>query len=383
MFYQFCLSAVLAIFICFTTNCSAQEKPVGVASSQQLQTYGKIIEIGKLSEARAAHTATRLNDGRILIAGGMERNGVFFDDADIFDPKTNNFAQAKNKMSVKRVSYTATLLPDGKVLLVGGWSNRDVPEMSAEIFDPQTEKFTPIKNANRRRSGHTATLLANGKVLIAGGFDGKENLSETEIFDSQNNSFTLIGKMRNARSVHAATKLADGRILLTGGEVNRGQILSSAEIFDPKTNNFSLTKAMNVVRYKHDSILLKDNRVLVFGGSDHRDWNGQYKSAEIFDAATNEFTPAGEMNFARFKVEGTAVLLKDGKVFVGGGGESAEVFNPLTNTFIKTTGEFGTPLYYATVTLLNDQRALIVGGYGRGTRETGPISTNRAWIFGL
>ncbi|MEJ7698684.1 MAG: kelch repeat-containing protein, partial [Pyrinomonadaceae bacterium] len=80
----------------------------------------------------------------------------------------------------------------------------------------------------------------------------------------------------------------------------RGQILSSAEIFDPQTNNFSLTKPMNVVRYKHDSILLKDNRILVFGGSDSRDWNGQYKSAEIFDAATNEFTPTGEMNFARF-----------------------------------------------------------------------------------
>jgi hypothetical protein len=140
---------------------------------------------------------------------------------------------------------------------------------------------------------------------------------------------------------------------------------------------------MNVVRYKHDSILLKDNRVLVFGGSDHRDWNGQHKSAEIFDATTNEFTPAGEMNFARFKVEGTAVLLKDGKVFIGGGGESAEVFDPLTNTFIKTTGEFGTPLHYATVTLLDDERALIVGGYGNGTREAGPISTNRAWIFKL
>ncbi len=380
--YQFCLSAVLAVFISFATNCSAQKNSVGVEGFQKIQTYGKITEIGKLSEARAAHTATRLNDGRILIAGGMERNGVFFDDADIFDPRTNTFAKAKNRMSIKRVSHTATLLLDGKVLIVGGWSNR-LPETSAEIYDPKTETFTSVGNTHRRRSGHSATLLDNGKVLIAGGFDGHEHLSEAEVFDPQNNSFTLIGKMRNARSVHAATKLADGRILLTGGEASRGQILSSAEIFDPKTIKFSLTKAMSVARYKHDSILLASGRVLIFGGSDNRDWNGQYKSAEIFDAATNEFTIAGEMNFARFKVEGTAVLLKDGKVFIGGGGESAEVFNPLTNTFIKTTGEFGTSLHYATVTLLDDERTLIVGGYGRGTRETGPISTNRAWIFKL
>jgi hypothetical protein len=382
MFYQICLSAVLGIFVSFATNCSAQEKYVADAGSQTTQTYGKITEIGKLSEARAAHTATRLNDGKILITGGMERNGVFFDDADIFDPKTNNFTQAKNKMSIKRVSHTATLLLDGRVLIVGGWTNR-LPDASAEIYDPKTEKFTFVGNTQRRRSGHSATLLDDGKVLIAGGFDGQERLSEVEVFDPKNNSFTLIGKMLNARSVHSATKLADGKVLLTGGEVNRGQILSSAEIFDPKTNKFSLTKAMNVVRYKHDSILLKDNRVLVFGGSDNRDWRGQYKSAEIFDARTNEFTPTGDMNFARFKVEGTAVLLKDGKVFIGGGGEEAEIFNPLTNTFVKATGRFGIPLHYATVTLLEDERALIVGGYGNGTRETGPISTNRAWIFKL
>lgn len=312
----------------------------------------------------------------------MERNDVFFDNADIFDPKSNNFVRVKNKMTIKRVSHTATLLPDGRVLIIGGWSSR-LPEASAEIYDPKTETFSRIGNTLRRRSGHSATLLDNGKVLIAGGYDGEERLSEAEIFDPKNNSFTLIGKMRGVRSVHAATKLVDGRVLLSGGEANRGQIVSSAEIFDPQTNSFSLTKAMNVVRYKHDSVLLKNNRVLVFGGSDSRDWNGQYKSAEIFDAATNKFTPTGEMNFARFKVEGTAVLLKDGKVFIGGGGVEAEVFNPLTNTFIKTTGEFGTPLHYATVTLLDDERALIIGGYGRGTRETGPISTNRAWIFKL
>ena len=382
MFYQFYLSVVMMVFINLTAHCSAQKTSVAGSNSQTAQAHGKVSEIGKLSEARAAHTATRLKDGKILIAGGMERNGVFFDDADIFDPQINKFARAKNKMSIRRVSHTATLLPDGKVLSVGGWSNR-LPERSAEIYDPQTEKFTPVGNTLHRRSGHSATLLDNGKVLIAGGFDGQNCLSETEIFDPRDYSFASNGKMQSARSVHSASKLADGRILLTGGETSRGQISSSAEIFDPKTNTFTLTKAMNAVRYKHDSILLADNHVLIFSGSDSRDWNGQYKSAEIFDAAKNEFTAAGEMNFARFKMDGTAVLLKDGKVFIGGGAEAGEVFSPSTNTFTKTAGEFGMPLHYGSVTLLDDERALIVGGYGRGTRAGGPISTNQAWIFKL
>lgn len=380
MRYKISAAAILAVFAGFTVNCSAQHKPIDA----QIQTYGKVSEIGKLSEARASHTATLLRNGKVLIAGGMERNGVFFDNADIFDPQTNSVKQIKGKMSIKRVSQTATLLPDGRVLIAGGWSNSDAPETSAEIFDPRTESFTAVGNLNRRRAAHTETLLEDGRVLITGGFDGKESLDDAEIFDPKTNTFSVIGKMKNARLAHTATKLADGKIFLAGGEIGRGQILSSAEIFDPKTNSFSLLKnAMTVVRYKHDAILLADGRVLIFGGSDSRDWRGQYKSAEIFNLRTGEFTPTGEMNFARFKIDGTTVRLEDGKIFIGGGSERAEVFDPQTNSFSRTNGEFGMPLHYATVTLLLDGRALIVGGYGRGTPEAGPVSTNRAWIFKL
>src|SRR5687767_12883070 len=143
MRYQFYTGAVLLVFIALAINCSAQKK---AAEAIQTQTYGKISEIAKLSEARASHSATLLKNGTVLITGGMERNGVFFNDADIFDPNTNTFKQAAGKMSVKRTSHTATLLKDGKVLIVGGWSNNDSPEMSAEIYDPQTETFKPIGN---------------------------------------------------------------------------------------------------------------------------------------------------------------------------------------------------------------------------------------------
>ena len=237
---------------------------------------------------------------------------------------------------------------------------------------------------SHRRSGHSVTLLSNGKVLVAGGSDGKESLSDAEVFDPQTGAFTRIGKMYSARVAHTATELADGKILLAGGSAKRDEITSSAEIFDSRTNKFSTLKnAMTVVRYKHDAILLKDGSILIWGGSDNRDWRGQYKTAEIYNPKTGEFTPTGEMNYARFKVEGTSVLLKDGKVFIGGGGESAEVFDPQTNSFTKTAGDFGAPLHFASATLLADGRALIVGGYGIGTREGGPVSTNRVWIFKL
>ena len=134
MRYQICLSAMLAVLIISVANCSAQKNSIDLKT----KTYGTIVEAARLSEARATHSATLLANGKVLIAGGMERNGVFFDSADIFDPKTNAFALAKGRMSRKRAGHSATPLADGRVLITGGWANRDAPEATAEIYDPQT-----------------------------------------------------------------------------------------------------------------------------------------------------------------------------------------------------------------------------------------------------
>ncbi len=377
---SFLLLTVLALLNCSSLpkTFSANENPASESS-----TVGKIVSIQNLSEKRASHSATLLPNGKVIVIGGMERNGVFFDTAETFDPEINKFTVSKTKMSMARVGHTATLLPNGKILIAGGWSQGDAPEATAEIYDPQTDSFAAIANMHRKRSGQTATLLENGKVLIAGGSDGGENLNDTEIYDPRNKTFAAGGKMSNARSAHSATMLADGKILLTGGEFSRGKISSSAEIYDPKTDLFNATGEMKNARYKHDSVLLKDGRVLIFGGSDARDWNGQYKSAEIYDPQTEKFTATGEMNLARFKVSETSVLLADGNVLIAGGAAEAEIFDPQTKTFSIVKGNIGEPLHYASVTLLKDGRALIVGGYGNGTRQTGPVSTNQAWIFQL
>lgn len=367
-----------------TAECEAQKTAVNVTAVAQNTSNGQISEIGRLSETRASHSATLLEDGTVLIVGGMARNGVFFANADIFDPETNLIRPVKNSMTRKRVGQTATRLLDGRVLIAGGWSNRDAPERSAEIFDPKKGEFIDTVNMAFRRSGHTSTLLADGKVLIAGGTDNKTFIREAELFDPATNTFISAGKMHIARSVHTATVLNDGKILFAGGDSQDGQVTNTAEIYDPMSKQFTIqTGAMTTGRYKHDAVKVADGRVLIFGGSNERDWNGQFNSAEIFDPKSGKFTRTGDMNFRRFKIAGTAVPLKDGRVFIGGGASSAEVFDPKTERFTVVMSEFGTDLHYASATLLKDGRALVVGGYGNGNPETGPISTDRVFIFSL
>ncbi len=361
---------LIAFLLTFSIGCSAQK-----TSAENIK------KIAKLENARAAHTATRLLDGKVLILGGMQKNGVFFDEAELFDPQKNSFTKPKHKMTKKRVSHTATLLKDGRVLIVGGWSNRNAPERSAEIYDPKTQKFVAVGNTKFARSGHGSTLLENGKVLIAGGYDGERNLSEAELFNPKTNRFESIKKMQTARNVHSATKLKDGKVLITGGELRRGKVISTAEIFNPETNEFTnISTKMNAIRYKHDSVLLTDGNVLIFGGSDDRDWGGKLKSAEIFNPEKQTFTPTKDMNFARFKISQTATVLKNGKVLIAGGSEKAEFYDPKKKSFEIVSGNLGKSLHYSTVTLLKDGRALILGGY-EFVHGGEPTSTNQAWIF--
>lgn len=109
--------------------------------------------------------AVKLNDGTVLLCGGGSHNTGFNDACEIFDPAGPSVAYTSGKMQAGRNLTTATLLQDGRVLIAGG--NQNPPD--AEIFNPKLGTFTAAGNFNSERSEFTATLLSDGGVLLAGG----------------------------------------------------------------------------------------------------------------------------------------------------------------------------------------------------------------------
>ncbi len=372
------LFVILMITVAFVPSCRSQAITDEQKSQSNTVRGGVVSAVRSMTAKRAAHTATLLDNGRVLIAGGFVGDGGGLSTAEVFDSITNSFASA-GSMTTNRASHTSTLLPNGKVLISGGYNGSYLN--SAELYDPATNRFTSAGQMVTARSGHVATLLNDGKVLLVGGVGtGWTFLADAELYYPKTNTFTATGGMATARESHTATLLSDGKVLIAGGHKGRRAditIYTSAEIYDPANGTFTAAGNLTVKRHKHDATRLADGRVLIVGGSDERDGGGAYRNTEIFDPASKTFVSVkNNMNTARYKLQGTAILLKSGKVLIAGGSNRAEVFDPTTNSFYLAEGDMGTKQLFATATLLKNGQVLITGGYTDGV-----IVSANAWIY--
>lgn len=159
--------------------------------------------------------------------------------ADLFQQASQSFS-ASTSSTAWRLAYTATRLRDGRILIAGGMGG-SIPSPTncvavAEIFDPVSRTFTSTGTLVKSRVYHTATLLRDGRVLIAGGTDcaGEQytGTRSAELFDPAAGTFSSTGDLVVARWTHAATLTNTGKVLITGG-LRELSPLSSAEIYIP------------------------------------------------------------------------------------------------------------------------------------------------------
>jgi hypothetical protein len=178
---------------------------------------------GDLMMPRELHTATLLQNGKVLVVGGTDVNGSMAS-AEIYSPATGSFSASTGNLSVARSYHTATLLDDGRVLVTGGLGVCPV-ECGAEIYDPVTQTFSTTGRMSTGRAQHSGTLLADHSILVIGGVNlaGGSILTGTaEVFDPLSQTFTAAGALTKPRSNHTETRLLDGTVLIAGGFITAG-----------------------------------------------------------------------------------------------------------------------------------------------------------------
>lgn len=327
---------------------------------------------GDMNSARSFATATLISgcncpaDGKVLLAGGLNSAGGFnssgaVQTAELYDPVAATFT-ATGQMTSARFFHVAALLQNGQVLIAGGIDNSGNVLSSAELYDPSSGSFSPTASMQTQRAFPSATIITgcqcalDGQVLIAGGvsdlsgvvggnpFGVGTGLASAELYNpAAGGRFTLTSEpMSTSRDLlgvqlfpggieefgpasHTATLLNGGAVLVAGGIDQSGNVLSSAEIFDPSSGAFAATSSMSTPRAAASAAELVLGKALITGGDDQK--GDALPTAEIFDQTSNSFSLVSpQMSMPRaFQ---TTTHLANGQVLISGGFNATSSGNP-------------------------------------------------------
>ena len=368
-----------------------------------------------------------LHDGRVLVVG---QSVVFY------EPGSGLFrSNTTLPLQVRRSESTLTVLNDGRVLLAGGvdYSVSDGGSKASLPFVGTVGAtgdltWTPVGNATPAlRRKHTATLLRDGRVLLIGGSD-PDSTTGVDGFATFNvgagNDFMLWVDggfpQGSTRNLHSTVREVNGAMVVMGNEL--GPLDQYWRVDPAGGNNFTVSTLMRPsvggrIWYRHAAVLATDNDVVSAGGFEGAAPFAPVKAVSKF-LRTSYQNVTALPDMAAFREGHTATLLMDGKILVVGGnisgGPSWEIIDPLGFSFVASAGSslirneaVGVPLpsgkillsggrstalqtgqmlavldanggaspvatpiplrYGHTATMLNTDEVLIVGGVGRAS----------------
>jgi hypothetical protein len=250
--------------------------------------------------ARLGHAASLLQDGRVLVVGGVPSASSCepVASAEVYDPSSDRWSIA-SKMPVRvGRGASAVTLNDGRVLISGGGTACGDAYSSAGLFDPSRNTWSPTASMPVPEQFHVASVLADGRVLVSG--------RSTIVYDPSTAVWTPLGDPRPlidsacegdvprysralgrdsllARATHdgcpSITVLPGGTLLVAGGLSTSDRAGSSVRLFDFATGEELRSWPMQVARTGHTATRLRNGAVLVAGG---RDDAARIASSEIY-----------------------------------------------------------------------------------------------------
>ncbi len=368
--------------------------PAGLAARSIVNQVGVSSVVGKWdapmdTPVNAIH-ASLLPSGKVLAYSSSNNNSAAelatdqsFTTAMLFDPVTNGVTNVDERLGFNIFCSGLAKLMNGALFVAGGNKDQALNGINrTATFDFETSQWTAGANMSVERWYPSVTPLPNGESLILnGGPDLPEvrttsgsiralSAARSSLFAQR--TYPFIATDPAGRAVYlgpsdsiteittggtgalAAPKSRDGKnrsygsfamyqpnkVLVAGG----GFSDNSVSVIDMNTKAVSPATAMNYQRRQHQVTVLADGSVLATGGIQNSteslvDLNNAVYNAERWDPSTGKWTilaPAARVR----QYHSTALLLPDGRVFTGGGGQcnpcdsrgylqrNVEIFNP-------------------------------------------------------
>ncbi len=290
-----------------------------------------------------------LSDGRLLVAGGGGGGPSGVDRAYRFDPVAKSWTKTAGNMTQARWYPTlVTLGDDHRVMVVGGWFSAD----TAEVYDENTDTFTAITGSHSKRNFPQLYpglhLLPGGAIFYSrtgwgsagqgpGGGDPVPTDAYFHFTDVNAGEWVELGsQMEYTDRVRGMSVLLlrkchpTVRVLVVGGTAVPGS--ETAESIELSTLLPSWDMPMIIPgassRINVSAVLLPDGKVFVVGGT-----QTPAPPSALYDPDRDMWSPLAGANY-RKQYHSVAVLLPSGKVAAtggshyGGGSNVIEIFSP-------------------------------------------------------
>ncbi|MCA9522367.1 MAG: hypothetical protein KC609_15405 [Myxococcales bacterium] len=238
----------------------------------------------------AFHSATTLDDGTVLLVGGIRMldkgvNGLTTDRASLYHPNRGVFEPLKSTLTSSRAFHKAVpfIINDRQVvLLIGGtktalfdpinsdapWGSKEAPTVVLEAYDIATKSFVPVFGVDIPVRLHAAVATsADRKLLVVAGGLNESNKATDDLYVWSGDSL-LKTKLLTKRVGAAVVRLANGNFLIYGGNVD-GDPSHIAELFNPNNVTTELVPVQGTpapVVTAFSAVLNKVDRLFVLGG---------------------------------------------------------------------------------------------------------------------
>jgi|GEM_PF-1089065 len=349
------------------------------AAAASATTAGGFRTTYALATARSHATATRLEDGDVLVAGGQGPSGAALSSAEIYRNSTGSWSPTP-PMPVGVTQATATLLSNGDVLVAGGLTGAGgalVPTAASQLYDPATDRWSLTKGQLLQASfGAVAARLGSGEVLYAGGLPSTSQSAvatvTSELFDPSTGQWSQTASMPVGVAGAQVATLPGGDVLVAGGEKGPSAgVTDVTQVFQPSGLKWATSTHMPIAVADAASAVLQGGDVLVAGGKTTS--NGTPTNVtQVFDPTSVTWRTGGALPQASYGA--MAALLSSGQVLYAGGmtgtndstpTAASELFNLSTGQWAPT-GRLVVAEGFGAATSLPGGNVLVAGGLAAG-----------------
>jgi hypothetical protein len=278
-----------------------------------------------------------LPDGRLLVVGGHTADQAGVKNATIFDPGTMKKWLPTADMNAGRWYPTAVTLTDGSVLVLFGTDELKQSNKQLQVW--KNDKWTNNTKFDDVVYYPRMHIVPDGRAFMTG------PLNLTQFLDVGKSQWTPLGNRVTGQGANALMEYApsvlynEGKILYIGGGQPPSNSVRMIDVTQPKPA-WQDASTMSFKRRQHNATILPDGSVLVTGGTQgsggpNNGFNDLSKGQPVHTPELWVPGNGGKGAWSKMADEckdrcyhSTAILLPDGRVLSGGGGE----FFPTANT---------------------------------------------------